>query len=265
MKKLCIVLVAFSLAGCISFNSAFENAIGRAIMDGSSASSDTGSKSSNTESKSTAQGMQRSPTMNPAIEFYMFYASYYLIGGYGFGDDNFREGEGVTWMIRTTPEGDEAVVKRALLKKVSNGSSWWLLSVVMDGEERFYELLTDQDAGILKVRYRNPESSTVEEFTPSQSGESGERQGTIDPADYSNYSKGIEKVKTKAGSFKAEHLVIEDVNKQGGNQNRSEYWITDKVPGHCVKYIFLNNSDNEGLSGEVIDIRGGYRTRLDSY
>ncbi len=257
MKKLLVLLAAFSLAGCVSFDSALENAIGRALMP-QPGSSDTGSERSAAEAESPPQEMERSAAMNPAVEFYMFYASYFLIGGYGFGDDNFREGEGVTWMIKTTPEGDEAVVKRALLKNGSDGSSWWLLSVLLDGEETFYELLRDQDAGILKVRYRNPDTNSVEEITPGQSGASGAGQETMDPAEYRNYSRGVEKVKTKAGSFKAEHIVIED-------QNSYEYWITDKVPGHCVKYIYQDKADNEGFSGEVIDIRGGYRTRLDSY
>ncbi|MDA3811740.1 MAG: hypothetical protein PF518_15585 [Spirochaetaceae bacterium] len=59
----------------------------------------------------------------------------------------------------------------------------------------------------------------------------------------------------------AKHLVIKDIN----NQFKYEYWVADRAPGHMVKYIIENLEEDKKIVGEIIDIRGGYRTELNSY
>ena len=45
------------------------------------------------------------------FEFTFFYASHMLLVGYGFEDDNFREGEGVPWKVSNVNNGEEVTIK----------------------------------------------------------------------------------------------------------------------------------------------------------
>lgn len=251
MKKILIItLIVMSMAGCASFDAAIQN-----VTD-----------SINELSEASVEMVN----LNPMIEFTIFYASYFFLGGYGFGDENFKNGEGVTWKVSTGSGEDEITVTRALLKRVDNGAAWWSISAIIDGEDRVYEMLLEDDYDILKIRYINSETGLIEEIIPEQSEESEEAGSedeieTMSPEFYAQYSVGEEKVKTKAGSFKADHIVIEDKNVEEGYHIKYEYWLSDKVPGGSVKYIYANITENETISGEVIDIRGGYKTQMDSY
>jgi hypothetical protein len=268
MKRiLLIVLTIASIFGC----STIESAIGGI----NSAVSDMGRESS--------EGMR----LGPEFEFSIFYATHMLLVGYGFGDDNFREGKGVTWSVANEKSGEELIVKRALLKDMSDGTTWWYLSSIVDGEDQFYEMLIDKEMNILKVRYRDQDNGVIKEILLEQSGDSdSDAEGDsemMDPHDYGKYSTGQETIKTKAGSFKTEHLIYDDNEYDHDKEYdddeydddkkeydddleyKYEYWLTDKVPGGVVKYIYENISENETMSGEVIDIRSGYKTQLESY
>ena len=248
MKKfLIITLIIMSMVGCASFDAAVQNVT-----------------TSITELNEASVEMA---TLNPMIEFSVFYASYFFLGGYGFGDDNFKNGEGVTWNVVTNNGEDGITVTRALLKKVDNGAAWWSISAIVEGEERVYEMLLEDDYDILKIRYRNSETGLIEEIIPDQDEETEDETETetIGPDYYAQYSVGEEKIKTKAGSFKADHIVFEDKNVEEGYHFKYEYWLSDRVPGLSVKYIYANISEQETIRGEVIDIRGGYKTQLDSY
>ena len=201
--------------------------------------------------------------LSPELEFYLFYASYFILGSYGFGEDNFREGEGIKWNILNDKEDDEVIMTRALLKKVSGGKEWWLFKVNVDGEEYKYEMLMDDDYVFDRVRYIDRTTGKIGEFIPEKDEESESEEDieTIFADEYGQYSVGQESVRTKAGSFKAEHLVFEDIE----SQYKFEYWVADRAPGHIVKYIWENMEENQTISGELIDIRGGYKTELESY
>ena len=252
MKKfLIITLIVMSMVGCASFDAAVQNVT-----------------TSITELNEASVEMA---TLNPMIEFSVFYASYFFLGGYGFGDDNFKNGEGVTWSVSTSSEKEVITVTRALLKRVDNGAAWWSVSATVDGEDRVYEMLLEDDYDILKVRYINSETGLIEEIIPEQDeetekkGSTEEEVDTMSPDYYAQYSVGEEKIKTQAGSFKADHIVFEDKNVEEGYHFKYEYWLSDRVPGLSVKYIYANISEQETIRGEVIDIRGGYKTQLDSY
>ena len=251
MKKILIItLIIMSIVGCATFDKAVQS-ITDSISELDVASSEMGN-------------------LNPMIEFSVFYASYFFLGGYGFGDDNFRNGEGVTWKVTNNGE-DEITVTRALLKRMNNGAAWWSISATVDGKEKVYEILLEDDYDIIKIRFTNMETGLIEEIIPEQEEETGEEADTEDeietmsPEYYAQYSVGIEKIKTKAGSFKADHIVFEDKDVEEGYHIKYEYWLSDRVPGLSVKYIFANITENETMSGEVIDIRGGYKTQLNSY
>ena len=211
MKKfLIITIIIMSMAGCASFDAAIKN-VTSSINELGEASVEMA-------------------TLNPMIEFSIFYASYFFLGGYGFGDENFKNGEGVTWNVVTNNGEDEITVTRALLKRVDNGAAWWSISAVVDGEDRVYEMLLEEDYNILKIRYIDSETGLIEEIIPEQGEESEEEISTDDtetmgPEFYAQYSVGEEKVKTKAGSFKADHIVFEDKDAEQGYHIKYEYWL----------------------------------------
>ena len=203
--------------------------------------------------------------MSPSLQFSVFYSSYFFLGGYGFGDDNFKEGQGITWTIQGSDSDGEFEVTRALLKTLDDGSQWWLLLAKSDGEENSYEMLLDGNGTVLKFRYLNPDTGKPAEYVPKQGESSGQTGETMTPDSYRDYVRNEESVKTRAGSFKTQHLVFEGKDEENQVQFRYEYWISDSVPGRCVKYRYENTGEKDYFGGEVSDVRGGYKTRLDSY
>ena len=249
MKKIfLIVVIVTSLFGCATFETAI-NDLNSALTE---------------MDNSGSEGIY----FNPMMEFTIFYATHMMLVGYGFEDNNFKEGEGVTWKVANVNNGEEVIIKRALLQNVDSNSSWWLLSSDADGKDNYYEMLIDNDMNILKVRYRDSETNEIKEIVPEQaedsSSETEEDYEKMDSDYYGEFSVGKETVKTKAGSFKAEHILIED-DETDQNDFKYEYWLTNKVPGTCIKFIYNDISENSIMTGELIDIRGGFRTELDSY
>jgi len=267
MKKYIVIsVVIFALSGCASLSGLISDIT--VPRSGTEKTEDSGQEQTvddrNDEKPVTEKdtGMDMSAFLAPDLQFSMFYGSYFFLGGYGFGDDNFRDGEGIKWSISTNTDDSEIIVTRARLKTLGNGNSWWFFSTEMDGQEYFYELLLENDSDLVKVRYLNGNTGAFEEFVPEGSGDSdSDAMETLDSDVYNQYKVGNESIKTRAGSFKAEHIVI-DIEE---SQFKYEYWIADRAPGHIVKYRYENSADNQFMTGEVIDIRGGYRTRLDSY
>jgi hypothetical protein len=89
---------------------------------------------------------------------------------------------------------------------------------------------------------------------------------------YEEYLVGTESVRVPAGTYQADHILIEDtyiVEEEGGEtasyQVRYEWWISREVPGELVRYIWANTSDDTSLSGELVSHRMGYTTQLASF
>jgi Prokaryotic membrane lipoprotein lipid attachment site len=269
-KSIIIFLSILVLSGCSS--------LGGLLGDMAISGSDPGKGQPQEQEKAVAEGkgqetqpesdagkgsgMDISAFLSPDLQFSLYYASYFFLGGYGFGDDNFRDGEGIKWSISTNTETDEIIVTRARLKTLGNGSAWWFFSTEVNGEEIFYEMLIKNDYDLVKVRYLNSNTGAFDEFIPEGAdSDDSDTVETLDTDVYNRFKVGSESIRTKAGSFKADHIVLEEK----GAEFKYEYWIADRAPGHIVKYRYENTAENQVMTGEIIDIRGGYRTRLDSY
>jgi len=275
-KRIFIFFVILSLVGCASlgdivsglqFNGDNKQSSGQEQPQGegkgqdNSVSEGKGQESRPESGSGKGSGMGMSAFLTPDLQFSMYYASYFFLGGYGFGDDNFRDGEGVKWSISTNNESDEIFVTRARLKTLGNGSAWWYFSIEVNNEEIFYEMLIENDYDLVKVRYLNSNTGVFEEFVPEGAADDSDSVESLDRDVYNQFIAGNESIKTKAGSFKADHIVLEGK----GSDYKYEYWVADRAPGHIVKYRYENLPENQSMTGEIIDIRGGYRTRLDSY
>jgi len=264
------VLLLFSLSGCVLLN--------QGIGDFHTAMNGLGRPSSQAPAPEPVQPQPAVPApepepapspymgMGPSLQFSLFYETYFFLGGYGFGDDNFQEGHGITWTIRSSGDSDEIQVTRALLKVLGDGSRWWLLSIKADGEEQFFELLEDRNNMVLKFRYTDPDTGRPGEYVPQPGEAYGQGGQVMTPDAWQDYVKNEENVRTGAGSFKAQHVVFEGKDPTNNQvQYRYEFWLSDRVAGRCVKYRYSTGDGKDFFSGEVSDMRGGYRTRLSSY
>ena len=227
-------------------------------------------------------------SLEDAVLASLIYSQVFFAGGYGYGYDNFKEGEGVVWEITSKDaNGAETVeIERALLKRNGDGTAWWLLRYTAEGEDEFIsEALLDSEYELLVFRYRDPETDTIREWIPEQEESIAEAdaKGTDEDADaeevevgffygnYSDYSLGMEKVTVPAGTYTAEHVRIEeryvvDDGETGNSYEVSyEWWISGDVPGELVKYIWANLSDETSLSGELAGNKSGYTTQLSSF
>lgn len=259
-KSIVLLLVMIALVGCFTLNSMISDlrfADGDTQTDGEE-EVDRGSESDS----GSDQNMDISAFLSPELQFSMYYGTYFSLGGYGFGDENFRDGEGIKWSVSTNSETDSIIITRAKLKTLGDSFSWWYFSTEIEGKENFYEILIKNDSDLVKVRYLDTTTGSYGEFIPEDSQERGdEAVESLNSNNYSPYIVGSESLKTRAGTFRTDHIVLEEE----GSSFKYEYWISDRAPGHIVKYRYENKAENQIMTGEIIDIRGGYKTKLSSY
>ncbi len=211
----------------------------------------------------------------------IMYAQVFYAGGYGAGYEDFREGEGVSWNITSKDGNSESSVQveRALLKRNSDGTAWWFLRYKAENEEEFIsEALVDKEYTLLKFRYHDEETDSVREWIPEQDQsaegaeveeETTEEVGFYD-GDFKNFSTGKVSVTVPAGTYSAEHFLIEDTYvpenaDEQGYEVRYEWWLASSVPGDIVKYSWVNKTDDTAITGELTSNKTGYKTRLGSF
>ena len=261
----CLVLVLFS--GCAVFDGAVEEIVSGWATESSDAqpehSGQEAEGSSHPEDEKTAAqepAMRAMVVQMGAMQFFGVYAMAVAFGGYGF-QENYQEGHGTTWQI--TSGGEDAIpIERALLKQYSDGRQWWQLIYSSGDDELIYEFLTGPDHSLIKLRFRDPDSSDILEYIPDEAETGGETKSSyqeLTDQDYSGFIVGKEKIRVKAGTYAADHIVIDN---QG---QRWEWWASDKVPNGVVKYSGTNKTEGTLIEGELINLRGGYKSKLGSF
>jgi hypothetical protein len=211
--------------------------------------------------------------------FQLAYTQVFFLGGYGFGTDDFAEGEGATWRI-TSRDGSEtstATAERALLEWHANGDGWWyLLYTPEDGETLEYEVLVDREMQAREMYMRDPETGEIrhhefayDEGDPEAMSESeealqeeGYRTETVQVRDWDDYRTERVTVRVGAGTFEADLLVHRITDEESGDTMEYRWWVTEDVPGDLVQYEFEDLKDGGVLHGEMVSIRRDYRFRL---
>ncbi len=261
-----VLILAGSLVGCISFDD---------LMSGSLLGK---TEARMNQAMADAVGLG---ALEDSMIATIMYAQVFYAGGYGAGYEDFSEGEGVAWNITSRNDESESSVQveRALLKRNSDGTAWWFLRYKAENEEEFIsEALVDDEYTLLKFRYYDAETDSVREWIPEQEEsvesteveeETAEEVGFYD-GDFKNFSTGKVSVTVPAGSYSAEHFLIEDTyvpetEGEEGYEVRYEWWLADKVPGDIVKYSWENLTDDTAITGELTSNKTGYKTRLDSF
>ena len=207
----------------------------------------------------------------------LFNTTYYqvfFIGGYDPAGDDFREGEGVTWTITSSDRraSDAITIVRALLKRVDQGS-WWYLALESDDQLIEYEVLLGPDYAPIEMVWEDPDSGQVlrQTFDPGQvagpgtGAEAGAMVYSQEAA--STASRSPERVTVPAGSYSAQHVVFRASDYQYGEQVEYNWWVVDSVPGDLVKfeYVVADGSGQDLLSGELVQTRSDYSTKFGSY
>jgi hypothetical protein len=231
--------------------------------------------------------------MEDAMLASIVYAQVFFAGGYMYGYEDMREGQGVVWQLTSSDEsGTQSIeIERALLKKNDDGTAWWLLKYTDPGQEPFVsEALLDENYGIVKFRYRDQETGDIREWVPEQAeeqaaeAESGEEeegmayagQEALYRGDYEDYIVDTEKVTTDFGTYPSEHVLIEDsytiyTDEEQSEENAEtyevsyEWWIVKQIPGDIMKYEWKNITEGISLKGELISIKTDYTTQLESF
>ena len=68
----------------------------------------------------------------------------------------------------------------------------------------------------------------------------------------------------KVGTFITDHLLTEAVE-GAEEQYIFERRLTRKAPGGSVKYLGTNQQNNSQIGGELVEIKSGYITELNSF
>jgi hypothetical protein len=242
--------------------------------------------------------------MQDAMVASIVYSYAFFAGGYMPGYDDFAEGEGVVWTLTVTDEdGTETVdIERALLKRLPDGKEWWYLSYSTDEEEMVSEALLNEDYEIEVFRYRDPETGQVNEWIPEQEEAAeaeeaetaeGEEETEVEEApefyegNWQDNIVGTESVKVPAGTFTADHVVVNmeyeaetaagegesgegDAESSGAvetetHELRYEWWISEEAPGNLVKYRWTDSAEEGEFLGELASHGTGYTTQLESF
>ena len=278
---LAIVLVSLavgSLAGCSSTISA----VGRLLDDAAAAAvgetveeeSDSG-RTSGGQSASSTQGVFGGlAALENVMLFNVAYMQVLFLGGHDPGFEDFREGEGVTWEITGGDESDESsfTAERALLKRNSDGTSWWFLGYLNEEDALEYEVLMDDEYVPLEIVWRDGDSRKTMRHTFDY-GEEDEPPPTEEEAvvysdDFTDEnSLGRERITVGSGTYTAEHVAYEFKDTETDASLEYHWWLVDDVPGDLVKYEYrqFDGGEESMMSGELAAVDDGYVTRLGAY
>jgi len=196
-----------------------------------------------------------------ASQAYVIFSYSFSAGGYWFGTDNYKEGEWTKFQI-ITDDGDKIIIEKAFLKRLPDGNEWWRVSLKDKEDEWVYEaLISPEDGKLLRLRGRDADGNEGEiPVTEGSQGSVYENSQKLTEESLKGATVGTEKVKTPAGTFKADHVVY-----MAMGEGKLEFWLNDSVPGRIVKYVIKDREGKTNLTSELVDYGDGARTVLQSF
>ena len=195
-------------------------------------------------------------------QFSAFYGGMWNMGWFGYGDANYKVGQGTVWTFSGSKAKDSFSFERALLKINSDKSQWWRFKMDSGKDTILYEFLVGADTVVQKVRYQDPDGN-IGEFIPDK-GQQQQPAASDAPktrAEMAKYQVDKQRVQVKAGSFMTDHYLYTDEKGRG----TAESWVSEKVPGNLVKSLYTSKKDNKTSTGELVQIETGVTTTLSSY
>ncbi len=265
---LCITLASFVLlSGCAMFiESALDSAAGVAGQKVGERVGETVGTAMAGYAEASLRGL--SPALMQMYVSSIFSAFFYS-GGYHFEYHDYEPGQWSKWQASGMDEGEK--FRKAFLKKEDGGKEWWQITATSVREGKTEEVVLEalfsapDEAGLrkmLRLRSLFPGDKEPAEIPVKDNASAwyhdpvAVTQESLEAA-----TKGIEKITTPAGTFKARHVVYRDV------RGIAEWWLSDKVPGGLVKYqvTATEEDDKEEYTAELTAFGDGAKTRLESF
>jgi hypothetical protein len=254
-----VAAAALVLAGCFSFD--VGSAIGKQVAPTPAPQQDDPAPAPRQEKESPNSGKAEAYE----YQFGALYSGFWAMGSFGgYKDGNYKPGQGTVWTFTESDKksSEPMTLERALLKVTADSSQWWLFKMNADKDTILYEFLVGADTMVKKVRYKNPDTGTIEEFVPRQNLS----QPAAGPAPKSSeemakYKVDKQSVKVKAGTFATDHYLYTDEREKG----TAESWVSATVPGRMVKSLYTSKKDNKTMTGELVQIKSGVTTVLASF
>jgi hypothetical protein len=248
------------LAGCFSFD------VGSAISRQIAPKPEPPAQSAPQNDQAAAQQPKPRGGGSAAVYQYQFsalYGGFWNMGWFGYNDVNYTPGQGTRWVFTDSRKAKETMtLERALLKVNADSSQWWRFTYESGEDSILYEFLVAPDSTVKKVRFKDPDTGTVEEFVPSQD----QQQPAAGPApksreEIAKYKVDKQKVTVKAGTFDTDHYRYTDETQKGTAEN----WISSAVPGYMVKTVYTSEGNKQTVTGELVQIETGITTVLGSF
>jgi hypothetical protein len=252
------------LSGCFSFD--VGSAIGRQIAPTPAPAAQPAAQPAPQDEPAPAPKQKGGGSaMAYQYQFNAFYGGFWTMGWFGYKEINYKPGQGTIWNFTDSKKKSETMtLERALLKVNADSSQWWRFRFESGKDTVLYEFLVGADSVVKKVRYKDPDTGTVEEFVPSQDQQqppAGAANAPRSRQELAKYRVDKQNVKVKAGSFATDHYLYNDEKENGS----AESWVSDGVPGYMVKTVYTNKKRNQTMTGELIQIESGASTTLGSF
>lgn len=214
-----------------------------------------------------------------AMLYQLAYTQAFLVGGYGIGMEDFEEGQGSTWRIEAGDNENRSsfTTERALLKKESDGSSWWYLRYEPEDQDAIeYEIKMSRSMSPMEMYMKHPETGEVDHHVfddgsrdfdeeMSELEEDGFHTAYYNLDDWEEYREGTENIRIGGNSFLATILFYQGTEEEGDEDIEMRWWVTEDVPGQLVRYEMKDKKDGGGAFGEMTDLRDGYTPKFASF
>lgn len=258
---------ALFLAGCTSLD--ISSAIGKRVAPAPAPAqqNEQAPAQQNEPAPAPEQKQSRGSGIAYQYQFGAFYSGFWSMGTFGgYKDGSYKPGQGTVWTFTGADRksSEPMTIERALLKVNEDSSQWWRFKMETGKNTILYEFLVGADSVVKKVRYKDPDTGSIEEFVPSQD----RQQPSAVPSNMPKSREEMEKykvdrqnVKVMAGSFDTDHYLYTDENQNGS----AESWVSPKVPGGMVKSVYTSNKDKKTMTGELIQVESGMTTILGSF
>ena len=211
-----------------------------------------------------------------AMLYQLAYTQAFMVGGYGFGVEDFNEGQGATWVIESEERSgvNRFESERALLKINDDRSTWWYLRYKPENDDSIeYEIKMTSNFDPMEMYMRDPESGDVQhhvfdlyssEYRQSEAEMDEEGFGTENYfiEEWEELRIGYETVRVGSQSFNASVLRYEGTREEGDENTEAQWWVSEEVPGQLLKYRMIDKDDGSSVIGTLVDLKDGYTPKF---
>jgi hypothetical protein len=254
-----LVAAAVGLAGCFSPGAAIQEGVDSATSAaGETVGEAVGAEVARAAGLPPAGSARYNRVMASQAQVLFTYA--FSAGGMWPAEASYEPGEWTQYRMRAAGDRETGIdtLQRAFLKTTDDGSEWWRVRGVQDGEVWVYEgLLNPETNEIVRLRGKDPKGEVGEVPVSEQTVYRSPQRLTEESVE--GATVGTEEVDTPAGTFTARRVEY-----SGATASGTVVWLlSDAVPGHVVQY--RSTQGEEQWTSTLVDYGSDATTQLDSY